>query len=378
MSRMRLRSISSTEAQSLSIIAQRAQDIPLGEVGRDLGHDADAAGQPSISLQPNSGSPADWANDEALLIRFQWSGAQFVVVMTAANALVLLQRLCVNAPLGVMPAAWQSALDHLIVEWIRHAVALLGRGHPDLLELVRKPSGVNVSRPAHVFEVLLDADGRGEPTVTAELHSDALGVHLIAGLCGGLPPNVQPSLRQELTYRIPLTVGSTRLPATAVRGLQRGSIVFVEHARFSSERLFWLSLGGDDRQSVGFVARYEDLSITLLRGPMENTNPTSETDVSDDSETNTANDLAPVSLDNLPVTLAFDCGSVTMTLTQIEQLAPGQVIPTTRALNDYVSIRANGAVIGRGVLMEVDGRLAVNITEIATASTPVSAQAAPH
>jgi type III secretion system YscQ/HrcQ family protein len=84
----------------------------------------------------------------------------------------------------------------------------------------------------------------------------------------------------------------------------------------------------------------------------------------------------PIAIEDLPVTLSFDCGSVTLPLAQVEQLAEGQVLPTSRAVDDYVSIRANGAVIGRGVLMQVDGRLAVNITELSAASGKSAGSAA--
>lgn len=351
-----LRSLSPTEAESLSLIARHASGIALAGV---------AAG---LSVRPLASAPPAATEDDALLIQLQWSGAQFLFVVSVPNVLVLLRRLCAGAPMDGLAPGWQAALDHLLPAWIADAAERLGRGRPDLLALRRVPGGASLPRLAHALELSMDLDGHGVINAQAQLHVDALGLHLIAGLCGALPPAPAPVNVEALPHRLWLVAGTTWLPLARVKSLKAGQLLFVEQSHLTPDEHFWLSLGVIDGRERGFVARYDDLAITLLRGPMESMMQTPEGAMQADSELQDGNDMEPVALDQLPVALSFDCGSVTLPLAEVAQLAPGQVIPTQKSVNDYVSIRANGAVIGRGVLMQVDGRLAVSITQMSSAS----------
>ena len=376
MTKLSLRAMSSTEAESLSMIAQRASDIPLVGLGEG-GLTDQASVQPSFSVRPLASAPSETLTEDSLVIHLQWSGAQFLLVLSTANTLVMLRRLVSQAPFEAIAPAWQHGLDQLLANWFCDAIERLGRGRPDLLTLQRLPAGATVSKLAYALSIQADTDGTGAPNVSLELHSDSLGVHLLSGLCGSRDLRAPHSaLKQVLPQVMRLTVGRTLLPAKAVRGLDVGQLVFVDHAQLTQDHTLWCGLRTQDGRELGFLARYENLSITLLRGPMENTNPTSADGMPDDNAQGDSDLTEPIAIEDLPVTLSFDCGSVTLPLAQVEQLAEGQVLPTSRAVDDYVSIRANGAVIGRGVLMQVDGRLAVNITELSAASGKSAGSAA--
>lgn len=368
MTKLLLRAVSSTEAESLSMIAQRAIDIPLVGLGEG-GLTDQASAQPSFSVRPLGSAPVESLTEDSLVIHLQWSGAQFLLVLSTANALVMMRRLVSQAPFEAIAPAWQQGLDQLLARWFCDAIDRLGRGRPDLLALQRLPAGAPLSKLAYALSIQADTDGAGAPNLFLELHSDSLGLHLLSGLCSSreLPASHTP-LRQALSQVMRLTVGRTRLPAKVVRGLDVGQLIFVDHAHLTQDHTLWCGLRTHEGRELGFLVRYENLSITILRGPMENTNPTSADGMPDDSAQGESYSNEPIAIEDLPVTLSFDCGSVTLPLAQVEQLAEGQVLPTSRALNDYVSIRANGAVIGRGVLMQVDGRLAVSITELSAAS----------
>ena len=74
-----------------------------------------------------------------------------------------------------------------------------------------------------------------------------------------------------------------------------------------------------------------------------------------------------IGLDALPVRLHFDLGQRKMPLAEVTALQVGQVLELTRPLSQAVSIRANGALIGTGELMEIGGRIAVGITSLGRA-----------
>jgi len=358
-----LRTVSSTEAESLSLIAQRATAIPLPGLLDEDGQTLPSGSAPSFALRPPAVAGQTSVPTGDLAIHLQWCGAQLMVVIPAALAAIVLKHWCAGVPLDGMPPGWRAALDHLLADWIGEAVELLGRGRPELLSLQRAKPGIGLPSLAHTFEIALDVEALGITGAAATLHCDSLALHLLAGQCQG-----RASVRQDTAFRealpciLALTVGWTRLPARTVRALRPGHVVFVERSLLDGEQQLWLAVTVHEGRERGFIGRYEDLSITLLRGPMESMNQTDEADAA--SGNDELRDIEAIPMDQLPIRLSFDCGSVTLPLSQVEQLAPGQVIPTARALEDYVNLRANGAVIGRGVLMQVDGRLAVRITQL--------------
>jgi type III secretion system YscQ/HrcQ family protein len=363
MNSLPLRTVSPTEAESLSLVAQRATDLPLPRLLEDDEQATLSASAPSATLRPLQPAGQRSVPTGDLVMHLQWSGARFMLAVPSSVVAALLRHWCADAPLDGMPPGWRAALDHLLSDWVCAAVEALGRGRPELLELQRAKPGMALPSLAHAFELGLEVEALGISGAAATLYGDSLGLHLMAGLCQTRSPVRQSAaVRDTLPCTLAMTVGWTRLPAHTVRRLRPGHLVFVEQALPHAERQLWLALAAHDGRERGFIARHEDLSITLLRGPMESINQTDEYDAAAGHDELQDIDAMPV--DQLPVKLSFDCGSVTLTLSQVEQLAAGQVIPTARALDDYVSIRANGAVIGRGVLMQVDGRLAVSITQL--------------
>ncbi len=362
MNPMPLRTVSPTEAESLSLLAQRAHDLPVPGLLDDAEQVAVATARVTLRPQAAAGQRSVPSGD--LVLQLQWSGAQFMLVVPAGVAAALLRHWCEGAPLDGMPPGWRSALDHLLSDAVCRAVEALGRGRPELMDLQRAKSGMSLPTLAHAFELALTLDDNalGINDMAVTMFCDSLGLHLMAGLCQTRAPARQGLGRDALPYTLSLSLGWTELPASTLRGLRPGHLVFVAYPVAPDAQRLWLVVAEHHDGERGFIAQHEDLAITLLRGPMQSIHHTDEHGAAADHDG--LQDIDAIPVEQLPVRLSFDCGSVTLTLAQVEQLAAGQVIPTTRAPNDYVSIRANGAVIGRGVLMQVDGRLAVSITQL--------------
>ena len=79
-------------------------------------------------------------------------------------------------------------------------------------------------------------------------------------------------------------------------------------------------------------------------------------------ESDTDTELAD--LNQLPIRLTFDLGERTITLGELQALDAGSALPLERPLQDFVTIRANGAIVGEGQLVEMDGRLGVMISRL--------------
>ncbi|KVU28430.1 hypothetical protein WK66_08830 [Burkholderia ubonensis] len=71
-------------------------------------------------------------------------------------------------------------------------------------------------------------------------------------------------------------------------------------------------------------------------------------------------DTAP--FEDIPVTLTFVVGKLQSTIGELRAMAPGQVLEWQANTQGKVAIEANGALIGYGELVEVDGKLSVELT----------------
>lgn len=71
-------------------------------------------------------------------------------------------------------------------------------------------------------------------------------------------------------------------------------------------------------------------------------------------------------LASLPVRVVFQTGQIEMTISDVERLAPGVLLPIDRTIDDVLDIVVNGKRIGRGGLVSVGSSLAVRVTRLNT------------
>jgi type III secretion protein Q len=83
-----------------------------------------------------------------------------------------------------------------------------------------------------------------------------------------------------------------------------------------------------------------------------------------DNEDEPARQSAAAILDDLTVTLSFEVGTVERSIGELKQLAAGNVIRLASALPPSVVVRCRQAEIARGELVDVEGRMAVQITAV--------------
>ena len=92
-----------------------------------------------------------------------------------------------------------------------------------------------------------------------------------------------------------------------------------------------------------------------------------ETDVDENTGAQQSLDQAePTSdfnADDLPVSLVFVAGELEVPLRELQRMAPGYVFELPQPVDGHVEVRANGRTIGRGELVEIDGRVGVRILD---------------
>lgn len=162
-------------------------------------------------------------------------------------------------------------------------------------------------------------------------------------------PRARPmSALHALPISLPVKLGGHRLPPSALQQLDVGDIILPDSTRFDTQGLGRLPLGGLQAQ-----VRYAAPGLLTIL--------TLETQLNYDSE-DEAGGVEDAALDQLPLALSFELGTLQLSLGQLRTLASGAVLQLSQGSADSIAIVCAGRHLGRGEAVDVDGRLGVRIT----------------
>jgi type III secretion protein Q len=363
---LKLPVLSASVAQARAAVARRGVALPLqswqlpGPV-------------PTLSLslagEPSGVDGQHLLGHEPLTrLDFEWAGAHFHVDFTTAAIDHWAQISLGGSTLQTLDPPWKSAAISAAVRWLTDTFTQLGRGQARCIG----QSEAGAQRPAgrlhSIWWSLYAPDGSS--AFHGLMHMDNLGLILLASL---LPEHeLQATQRpldnlEHLQVPLRLSVGSTSLQPTQLQGLKRGDVVFLTQRTSHGEQHLLLQSDAHWGECWQVGAQLNHLQLILLETPrLMSDNPESP-DTSGDSE--------PISLDSLPIRVTFDVGDKVLTLAQLKTLSSGDTLNLDRPPQEYVTIRAQGAVIGRGHLVEIDNRLgvAIDLLRAPEAATPPSA-----
>lgn len=189
---------------------------------------------------------------------------------------------------------------------------------------------------------------------------------LFSQLDGPVPPLFQalgallgqlPRQKRELPADFPLIaageIGSLRIPAKLLRGARPGDVLLPEDAPLARGQIVL---------AVGKLWAAAELAgdRLLLRGrfrprptPLEHAHMTAATEP--------AQPPPDADLDDVEVTLVFECGRWPITLGALRTLGEGHVFELGRPIDGPVDILANGRRIGRGDIVRVGDALGVRL-----------------
>ncbi|QIZ76792.1 FliM/FliN family flagellar motor switch protein [Ferrimonas lipolytica] len=89
--------------------------------------------------------------------------------------------------------------------------------------------------------------------------------------------------------------------------------------------------------------------------------------VIDDLVDNTISSTAATSnsfFQSLPVDVTLEVSSTEMTLSELSKLGHGDVVQLQARAGDPINIKVNGQLLGRGEVVDVDGRYGVRMLEV--------------
>ncbi|MBN3159478.1 type III secretion system cytoplasmic ring protein SctQ [Pectobacterium brasiliense] len=186
------------------------------------------------------------------------------------------------------------------------------------------------------------------------------------------------TLPAGMVIAIPLTLADAVLPLSALCHLRTGDLILPNRP--------WFTPSGEGTLPVGTLRLRGTLQLTELAPytftvtDMETVSmPPSATDTmlaAPHSEASVL-ELTPISdnvtenLPLLPVTLHLRCGSLTMTLTELQYLASGSVLTLRDVVPGQAWLYHGDIALASGDLVDVEGRLGLQITQRFSSPTPI-------
>lgn len=211
----------------------------------------------------------------------------------------------------------------------------------------------STSEPA-VLSLMLEVQIAQGSALSVPLQLNADAASLIADL---LDQHAAPASQSLSALRLPLTVegGEAPLSLAELRSLRPGDVLMLDDCPDAQVRLVL-----DHRLQAR--AELNGDTLKLLE------QPTAINFSKEHSMTETA--VGPsldATLDELPLTVVCQVGSVELSLAQLRELGAGSLLPLAPRLHDGVDLMVNGRRVGQGQLVKIGDGLGVRLLSFASA-----------
>ncbi|MET0948515.1 MAG: FliM/FliN family flagellar motor switch protein [Pseudomonas sp.] len=245
----------------------------------------------------------------------------------------------------------QSLACSMLLEW---ALLPLIERVEQLAELpvsVIEPAGF-ITQPLTLNTTLAVQIGQAQP-VGLSLHMSQASAELVADL---LDRHATPASAEPPLLHLPLAVerGEAWLNISELRSLNPGDVVMLEQWPEGQLRLVLDA-------HLQARAELDGNTLKLLEQPI------AMNSMKEHPMTATAKGQGLDStLDELPLKLVCQVGSVEMSLAQLRELGAGSLVQLTPQLHDGVDLMVNGRRIGQGQLVKIGDGLGVRLLSFAT------------
>lgn len=256
---------------------------------------------------------------------------------------VLLERLLASLALqrdfqGLPPALQSVLLEKALLPWIEPLEAALGQ--PLSLDADSQPGDL-------MLNLQLNADGAPLGTLTLELgHAAAQGVAALLERCLPVARHPLPTLQLGLG----LQRGWQTLSLGELRSLRPGDVLMLDCPAAADGLLV---LAG--HRQARFKRQQSGLQLLEALQPI---NPTMENAMGQDADDG--------QLDDVPLTVVCQIGSLELPLGQLRELGEGSVLALPDADVQQVELLVNGRCVGRGELVAIGDGLGVRLTRFAS------------
>jgi type III secretion protein Q len=171
-----------------------------------------------------------------------------------------------------------------------------------------------------------------------------------------------------LPLAVPVCIGTTEMSLPTLDALAPGDVVPVMHPFFGLDGEGELRIAKGIARCLLHVGNRTQVELTEWHPTTAGPTMNDELD-SHDGPSASAHDVThDEPLDDVSVTLSFELGSLELTLADLRMLAPGRVLDIAGATPPLVAICAGRRRIGLGELVDLGGRLAVEVRRIGASS----------
>lgn len=188
--------------------------------------------------------------------------------------------------------------------------------------------------------------------LTCSMSTTGLGLAQLARCLDGLPRAIGPLGLHAFPVVLRAEVGFSRLALGEWAALRPGDAIVMDRPLLGTDGALWLAAG-----AWGLRARPEHGQWVVAEGWRKEgwaMDPLDDDDALDRLD----------GIRSLPLRVAFDIGEIRLSVGDLEGLQVGHVLDLGRPLSEAVSIRINGARVGHGELVDIDGRLGVVIRDL--------------
>jgi type III secretion protein Q len=290
--------------------------------------------------------------DGLVRLSMEWAGGRLLLDLSEQAAGVWLRGVLGSSAYGTLPPDWfEPAIGHA-VEHLSRVMEPLGRGPLQLASIDKAPSDVLMPgfHPLWLEAVL------GDERITGLLQLDSMSLLLAASLMPPVEAAKGPLSADSVPMPFVLCIGQTRLSLAQLGALRPGGVVVIAEPFSTQPRELILLSPERAGRAWGLRAVLEAASLNIL----ERAHP-----MNTETQSEAASDGLGESLSELPVKLSFDLGERTLTLAELQALDVGSALNLDRPLQDFVTLRVNGVVVGEGQLVEMEGRLGVMVSRLA-------------
>lgn len=330
--------LTQAQARALGVIAQRVRDVPFEWSGKAW----------HLTLQPSSEqAPLDACAQEWLLAA-SWAGLPFELVVPYAGAQGWLRARFPDLDLPAITEPFLSAVVESICDSLIGLISVAGQGPVRLDRLATAGSTGRVA--PHRFTVEMTCD---EVMLHAQLATSSQGLLWLAALIQTLPPAHNDVDTTSVPVTLVAEIGMTWLGLDELERLHIRDTILFDQRLLEEDGQLWLGHG-----HWGLRVLREGRNLMVTEQFMERGWTVQPPQASDQP-------AAPLgALECLPLRVVFDLGEIAMTLGEIQTLQVGQPLTLARPLSSAVHIRVNGALIGTGDLVEIEGELGVTVASL--------------
>lgn len=297
----------------------------------------------------------------------EWAGAHLRLQLSCSALSAWASASLPDASIADLSEPWISAAVETLLTQICQAVDL---AHTSArLRVCETP--VSDRRLRHAWTLTARHLASGH-TTHALLEADGLGLLLLASLIKRAPRADNGLHEDDLPVAVHADLGWTTLHVTELQGLRPGDTVFIDHYRVMPEGDLWLVAAGQGLRvrPVGNSYCVTQAWTSLMNEIPEIPGDRHERDERVDDDLPAAGPAARLDVDAIPVTVTFCLGERQLTLGELRSLQPGETFDLARPLaSGPVIVRANGAWLGTGDLVDIDGRIGVTVRTLGEPQT---------